>query len=128
MIIMANKAFNLETFNHYFKNFQEKLATEIFNVSIDSDVKEEHDQYILKAKIPNSSKNLLNLKFFNNILTIRGEKYDYLEEKKVPLFEQFTFYNVNVPKIYAEYKNGILEVRLPKLIPGEDVVQSINVH
>jgi HSP20 family protein len=82
----------------------------------------------LKAKIPNSSKNLLNLKFFNNILTIRGEKYDYLEEKKVPLFEQFTFYNVNVPKIYAEYKNGILEVRLPKLMPGEDVVQSINVH
>ncbi|WP_432720429.1 hypothetical protein [Staphylococcus shinii] len=30
--------------------------------------------------------------------------------------------------IYAEYNNGILEVRLPKLIPGEDVVQSIDVH
>ncbi|MDW8544451.1 Hsp20/alpha crystallin family protein [Staphylococcus sp. KG4-1] len=78
---MTNKTFNLETFNHYFKNFQEKLATEIFNVSIDSDIKEEYDKYILKAKIPNSSKNLLNLKFFNNILTLRGEKYDHLEKE-----------------------------------------------
>ncbi|MFQ3801656.1 Hsp20/alpha crystallin family protein [Staphylococcus saprophyticus] len=125
---MTNKAFNLETFNHYFKNFQEKLATEIFNVSIDSHVKEEYDKYILKAKIPNSSQNLLNLKFFNNILTFRGEKYDHLEKKKVPLFEQFTFNNVDVQNIYAEYNNGILEVRLPKLIPDEDVVQSIDVH
>lgn len=85
---MTNKPFNLETFNHYFKNFQEKLATEIFNVSIDSDIKEEYDQYILISKIPNSTKSLLNLKFFNNILILRGEKYDHLEKKKVPLFEQ----------------------------------------
>ncbi|MGW7908788.1 Hsp20/alpha crystallin family protein [Staphylococcus pseudoxylosus] len=125
---MTNKPFNLETFNHYFKNFQEKLATEIFNVSIDSDIKEEHDQYILISKIPNSSKNLLNLNFFNNTLTLRGEKYDHLEKKKVPLFEQFTFNNVDMHNIYAEYNNGILEVRLPKLAPGKNVVQSIYVH
>ncbi|RIN04173.1 Hsp20/alpha crystallin family protein [Staphylococcus shinii] len=128
MIIMTNKRFNLETFNHYFKNFQEKLASEIFNVSIDSDIKEEYDQYILISKIPNSSKNLLNLKFFNNILTLRGEKYDHLEKEKVPIFEQFTFNNVDVHNIYAEYSNGILEVRLPKLTPGKNVVQSIDVH
>ncbi|MDW8564336.1 MULTISPECIES: Hsp20/alpha crystallin family protein [Staphylococcus] len=125
---MTNKRFNLETFNHYFKNFQEKLASEIFNVSIDSDIKEEYDQYILISKIPNSSKNLLNLKFFNNILTLRGEKYDHLEKEKVPIFEQFTFNNVDVHNIYAEYSNGILEVRLPKLTPGKNVVQSIDVH
>ena len=125
---MTNKRFNLETFNHYFKNFQEKLASEIFNVSIDSDIKEEYDQYILISKIPNSSKNLLNLKFFNNILTLRGEKYDHLEKEKVPIFEQFTFNNVDVHNIYAEYNNGILEVRLPKLTPGKNVVQSIDVH
>ncbi|WP_436866175.1 Hsp20 family protein [Staphylococcus pseudoxylosus] len=120
---MTNKPFNLETFNHYFKNFQEKLATEIFNVSIDSDIKEEYDQYILISKIPNSTKNLLNLKFFNNILILRGEKYDHLVKRK-----SLYLNNVDVRNIYAEYNNGILEVRLPKLTPGKNVVQNIDVH
>ncbi|MFQ3853440.1 hypothetical protein ABLV90_07880 [Staphylococcus sp. 2S1] len=125
---MTNKAFNLETFNHYFKNFQEKLATEIFNVSIDSHVKEEYDKYILKAKIPNSSQNLLNLKFFNNILTFRGEKYDHLEKRK-SLYLNNLLLTMSMCRIFMlEYNNGILEVRLPKLIPDEDVVQSIDVH
>lgn len=89
------------------------------------DIYETETELVLKADLPDIQENDLDIRVENNMLTIRGErKFDqtvkednYLRvERAYGTFSRsFALPNiVNPDAIRAEYRNGVLEVRMPK--------------
>lgn len=89
------------------------------------DIKEEKDKFLVIADIPGVDKNDIHISLENNLLSIQGERNIVLKEDK----EGYTrrermsgqFYrHFNLPQtadeaqISASYKNGVLEVTIPK--------------
>ena len=89
------------------------------------EVYEEPDKMVVKAEIPGVKKEDVSITLLEDVLTIKGERKFEREEKKEDylLFEGSygSFHrSVHLPKpvkadaVKAEYKDGILEIQLPK--------------
>ena len=89
------------------------------------DVVEEKDRYIIKAELPGLSRDDVNVTLENNYLTIRGEKKHETEEKSANYYHKERAYGsfsrtielpttVDAQKINAHFKDGVLQVTLPK--------------
>lgn len=89
------------------------------------DVSETEDEIIVKADIPGVKPEDIEINLVDNVLTIKGEKKREKEEKKENFYrvERYcgTFMRsiqipseVDVEKIKAQYKDGVLKVTLPK--------------
>ena len=89
------------------------------------DVYEEKDDIVVKAELPGIEKNDIEVNLSDSLLTLKGEK------KKEEKIEEENYYRsersygafvrsvqlpaeVHADKVKAAFKNGILEVRLPK--------------
>lgn len=91
------------------------------------DVEETAEELVLTAELPGMSHEDIELEVENNILTLRGEKSELRkegEEKKYHLWERrfgsfqrsFTLpRTVKADDIVAEFTDGVLQVRLPKV-------------
>jgi len=89
------------------------------------DLCEKEDAYLLKAELPGMSEKDIQINAEDNVISLQGEKK---EEKQVKSqyqhrLERTTgkFYRsfqlpstIDAEKIEAQYKNGILEVSIPK--------------
>ena len=87
------------------------------------DISETEDAFVVKAELPGVDKDDVKVKVENGILTIRGEKKAELEDKKNHRVEctygsfvrSFTLpQTIKSDSINAEYKNGILNLTIPK--------------
>jgi HSP20 family protein len=89
------------------------------------DIAEHEDQFVVKAELPGVNKDDVKVTIENNILTIHGEKKQEKETKKENYhrvercygsFERsFTLpTTVKSDRIDAVYKDGILQIALPK--------------
>jgi HSP20 family protein len=89
------------------------------------DITENRDRYTLNAELPGISKEDVQVTLENNVLTIRGEKKTNAEQKEGDVhrierrygsFERsFTLpAAVDVNKIDAQFKDGVLTLTLPK--------------
>lgn len=89
------------------------------------DISETDDGFIVTADVPGMNADDIKISVANNVLTLRGEKKNVREDKgenfhKVErAFGSFerTFSlpsGVEAESIRAKYKDGVLEVRLPK--------------
>jgi HSP20 family protein len=89
------------------------------------DVTEKDDTYEVTAELPGMDEKNIEVKLVNGNLTIRGEKKEerqekrkdyYVSERKFGSFERsFTVpEGVDVDKIEASFKNGVLTAKLPK--------------
>jgi HSP20 family protein len=89
------------------------------------DIYETEGELVLRADLPDLQEKDLDIRVENNMLTIRGErKFDqtvkqdnYLRiERAYGTFSRsFSLPNtVNPEGIKAEYRNGVLEIRMPK--------------
>lgn len=101
------------------------------------DVVEEDDKYIVKASVPGINPDDLEITYDNNMLTIKGEikEEKEVEEKRYHIHERRfgTFSRsivlpstIDVDKIDAQYKDGILSLSLPKV--EEAKPKKIKVH
>jgi HSP20 family protein len=91
------------------------------------DVEETAEELLLTAELPGMTQDDIELEVENNILTLRGEKSEIRkegEEKKYHLWERrfgsfqrsFTLpRTVRAEGIEAEFLDGVLHVRLPKV-------------
>lgn len=89
------------------------------------DIREEAEQILLWADIPGVEQKDIKIHVENNQLTISGER-KFSDEKKRDAYHRIeraygsfsrTFQlggNTNPDNIQASYKNGVLEIRLPK--------------
>jgi HSP20 family protein len=84
---------------------------------------DKHD-LVLKAELPDMSREDIEVTVENNILTLKGtkkgssevkdEQYRRIERSYGAFSRSFTLPNtVDASKVSAEYKNGVLTVRLP---------------
>lgn len=89
------------------------------------DVQENEKEYVISAELPGLSKDDFSVKLEDNLLTLSGEKKFEREEKDEASYRVERRYGdfkrsfrltdaVDSKKISAEYKNGVLEVKIPK--------------
>lgn len=93
--------------------------------SPDVDLHEEGNQFIIKADIPGVKKENLEVSFTDNVLTIRGERVQAKEEKEKNYYRSerwsgsfersFEFASeIDAAKVTASFKDGVLELTVPK--------------
>ena len=96
-------------------------------------IKEDEKSYILELAVPGMDKKDLKIDINEDVLTISSETKNETEEEKDGYkrkefsYSSFcrSFYipdNVNRDKIGASYKDGILNVELPKLEEGKNKI------
>jgi len=89
------------------------------------DILEKDGNLILRAELPGMTEKQIDLKLEGNTLTLKGERKMENEDKKSNYHRVESFYGsftrsfrlpdtVDVEKINAEYKNGVLIVTLPQ--------------
>ena len=89
------------------------------------DVYEEKDEIVVKAELPGIDKENIEVNLTDHTLTIKGEKKKEEEVKEENYYRSERSYGsffrtlelptaVHGDKVKASFKNGILEVRMPK--------------
>lgn len=102
------------------------LSRERFGDAIPSvDVLEKNGSLIFKVELPGMDENDIQLHLEGNMLTIKGERKLEKEEDRKDYHRMESFYGsfarsftlpdtVDVDKVKAEYKNGILQIMVPQ--------------
>jgi HSP20 family protein len=102
------------------------LRTEGFTTNVPAlDVFEEKDELVVKAELPGMEKDNVEVNLTDHTLTIKGEKKKEEEVKEEKYYRSERSYgsfvrtlqlpaDVQSDKVKASFKNGVLEVRLPK--------------
>ena len=89
------------------------------------DVSETKDNVVIKAEMPGMNKDDVNISIQDNVLTLKGEKkqekeerdanYHRIERSYGSFCRSFTLpTSVKTDKIKASYKDGVLNITLPK--------------
>ena len=108
----------LEDFVHGDGNEQQRWMPSV-------DVMEDKERYLIRADVPGLSKDNIKITLQDNVLTITGEKKQDREQKERSYhliersYGQFTRTftlpsKVDQNSIAAEFKDGVLEISLPK--------------
>ncbi len=125
--------FDLMPFDHRQKNmfgYLDKLEKDFFGDAVGSfsqfrtDIIEKDDRYILQAELPGFTKEDIHIELEGDYLTIRAE-HDAVNEEKQHNFirrerrygsfaRSFQVSNVKTDEIAASYKDGVLELNMPK--------------
>ena len=103
----------------------EKEALTVAEWSPLVDIAEDEKEYLIKAEIPDIKKEDVKLTVQDDVLTISGErksekedkgkKYHRIERTYGSFMRSFTLpEDADGSKVSAEYKDGMLNVRLPK--------------
>ncbi len=113
-----NRAFNrsLTQREPWVRNFQPVI-----------DVREESDRYLLHADIPGLKKEEFSISVQGNHLTLKGERKEeketkdkergfYYSERSYGAFSRSLEFptDIQAEKVNASYKDGVLEITLPK--------------
>jgi HSP20 family protein len=102
------------------------------------DVAETPSDYEVTAELPGLDEKNIEVKFSDGTLTIRGEKKEEKEEKKKDYYLSERHYGsfqrslsvpdgVDLEKIEATFKSGVLTVTLPKTTEAQKKVKKIEV-
>ena len=89
------------------------------------DITEDEKEYLVKAELPELKKEEIKINVHDNVLSISGErqyekeekgkKYHRVERAYGSFMRSFTLpEDADGSKVSAEYKDGVLNVRLPK--------------
>lgn len=89
------------------------------------DIAETEDEITVTAEIPGMNKEDVKISIQDNVLSLKGEKKRETEEKAANLHRVERLYGsferafslpstVQTDKVMAEYKDGLLTIRLPK--------------
>ncbi len=100
------------------------------------DVKEDKERFLILADLPGVSKDEIQISLENNVVTLRGERrFATIEGENITRKERIQgkfFRRFSLPqiaddaKIAAKYKQGVLEITIPK----KEIVKekSIDIH
>ncbi|MGA1862240.1 Hsp20/alpha crystallin family protein [Deferribacter thermophilus] len=119
-------------------NFQEEInklfddffrAPKAFDEDVvfapDIDIAETKESFIIKADLPGMTEKDIEVTLTNNVLTIKGERKEEKEEKEKNYYRKERIFGtfvreIQIPKkilqdkVKAKFKNGVLEIELPK--------------
>jgi HSP20 family protein len=103
------------------------------------DVEETDKEYLIKAELPDIPKENVKVEMLDGVLTIEGErklekeekgrKFHKVERSYGKFIRQFALpAEVDAPKIQAEFKDGMLNVHLPKKAIATPKAIEVKVH
>jgi len=103
------------------------------------DLYEDDNEIVVKAEMPGMTKDDIQISFADNVLTIRGEKKKEEEESGKNYYRSERVYGafvrslvlpaeVNPDKARAVFKNGVLEIRMPKTESAKKKEIKVNVQ
>lgn len=121
----VREVFNDELFNAFFPLMERTVGRNSCLGFAALDVSEEHNSYTIKADLPGIKKEDVHLSFENGLLTIEGERKDETEQKDKNYHRIERSYGrfvrslnlgtgVDGNQIQANYKDGVLEITVPK--------------
>jgi len=102
------------------------------------DVIDRGDAYIVKASLPGVQKNDIDIEITDNVLTIKGtfnsetknenERY-LLQERRTGTFTRSLSFGEELAsdKVTAQFKDGILEITIPKSEPIMPKMTKVNI-
>jgi HSP20 family protein len=101
-------------------------------------VSENEKEVVVSAELPGMEQKDIDVSLTRNTLTIKGEKKSETEEKDKNVFRRERVYgtflrelelptDVEPDKVDAEFKNGVLTVKLPKSKAAQQEVKKIAV-
>ena len=105
------------------KDFDAPVATTTWNPSVD--IFENDNEVVIKAELPGMNAKDIDVRLENNVLMLKGERhfeketkdenYHRIEREYGSFSRSFALPTaVNGEKVFAEYKDGVLKVVLPK--------------
>jgi HSP20 family protein len=100
--------------------------------------REASDAYYIEVELPGVKKEDINIDINDNTLTISGERKVKEEHKEDTFYKVESYYgrfersfalpeDVDVEKIEAEFKDGILEIKIPKIVKVENKPKRIEI-
>src|SRR5262245_12176292 len=103
------------------------------------DVEETDKEYLIKAELPEIAKENVKVEMLDGVLTIEGERKREKEEKDKKFLKVERLYGkfvrqfalpaeVDAVKIQAEFKDGVLNVHLPKTAAAKPKAIEVKVH
>lgn len=123
-------------FDRFFEGWPFELTSTESQWVPSVDLSETNKEYIVRAEIPGVDPKDFDISLNNNVLTIRGERKHEKETKDEDFHRIERVYgtftrSIQLPgevkedKVSANYKNGVLEIILPKV--KEEAVKKIPV-
>jgi len=103
------------------------------------DIEEKEDCYLLMADLPGFNKDEISVSFHDGQLSIRAEHTEESEKKQKEgnvlkerrygsFYRSFNFgSNVAEQDVSAQFENGVLELRIPKVEPAELAAKKIEI-
>ncbi len=124
-----------EQFNRLF-NVQESKKNYDFVPRVNT--REGDDAYYIEVDLPGVKKEDININVDNDTLTISGERKVSDEHKDDNFYKIESVYgkfersfslpeDVDTDKIEAEHKNGVLEIKIPKVVKVEKTPKKIEI-
>jgi len=115
-------------FDNFFRGFSvapRGFATGIAEFTPSVDVKENDKEFIIKAELPGVEEKDIDVTVTNDSVTIKGEKKEEKEDKDKNYYYMERSYGsfsrvipleaeIEANKAEARFKNGVLEVKIPK--------------
>lgn len=101
------------------------MGSDLQELSPDIDLYEDQNEIVVKAELPGMTKDDIQISLNDNILTIKGEKKKEEEDEGKDYYRSERVYGafvrslalpaeINPDKVRATFRNGVLEIRLPK--------------
>lgn len=118
------------------KNFFNSMASDF--TQFRTDIVDKGDKYVLEAELPGFSKEDISIDVQDNRLIVKAEHNEAEEEKKENYVRKerrygsftrsFDISEIKANEISAEYKNGILELSLPKQTTSSSMSRRIDIQ
>ena len=127
-----------DTFDRFMHNFFDNSNTTL--PAFRTDIRDAGDEFILEAELPGFEKEDIHLDLKDGILTIAAEhkenadqkddKGNYIRrERRYGSFSRsFDVTGIDENGITAAYKNGVLELSLPKAVPVVPEAKRISIE
>lgn len=137
MANLITKNSDLMSGNRFFDDFFSNLMQhDNFNV----DVKDNDDNYEIKADLPGFAKENLKVNYDRDVLTIEAYREDKVEDKdeagnyirrersSSSYKRQFVLKQIDESKINAKFEDGVLQLTLPKTAESNEVKKYIEIN